>query len=404
MLISPDQAYQAVMQAVKPLPSQIVDLSNSLGMTLARPIKADRDLPPVNLSAMDGYAIQAQDASTETCRLAIIGECAAGNKPDVIIRKGQAARIYTGAMLPKGADAVAIVEQCSDEQDHVIVRGKIPPNANIFQRGENAARGEVLLPKGEPIGSPQIGVCAAVGAASVSVIRFPKIMVLCTGEELRSANESVKPYETRNSNGPMLQAALQEWRFESQFQIVPDSLSKIKAAIQRNLKKHDVIILTGGVSKGRYDFVKEAIEQTGGRVRFHGVAMKPGKPQLFATAGKNQCIFGLPGNPLSAMTGLHELVLPALRRMAGRPIEQCRHVFQAVLANPVESKGDRLRFVLGRLHFDGPNLCVEPVESQSSADIAASGRADGALLVPKDARQIQAGAVVEFRPWKQWPS
>lgn len=404
MLISPDQAYQAVMQAVQPLPSQVVDLRNCLGMTLAKPIKADRNLPPVNLSAMDGYAIQAQDASKETCRLAIIGECAAGSKPDVVIGKGQAARIYTGAMLPKGADAVAIVEQCSEEQDHVIVQGKIPPNANIFRRGENAARGEVLLPKGEPIASPQIGVCAAVGAATVSVIRLPTIMVLCTGEELRSANEPVKPYETRNSNGPMLQAALQEWRFESRFQIVPDSLPKIKAAIQRNLKKHDVIILTGGVSKGRYDFVKEAIEQIGGRIRFHGVAMKPGKPQLFATIGKNQCIFGLPGNPLSAMTGLHELVLPALRRMAGRPIEQCRHIFKAVLAKPVESKGDRLRFILGRLSFDGSNLCIEPVESQSSADIAASGRADGALMVPKDARKIQAGAVVEFRPWKQWPS
>jgi molybdopterin molybdotransferase len=169
------------------------------------------------------------------------------------------------------------------------------------------------------------------------------------------------------------------------------------------LSGHDVILLTGGVSIGKYDIVREALEAQGASVRFHGVAMKPGKPTLYATFGANQHIFGLPGNPLSAMTACHEFALPALRRLAGCEPARCRPMLHLPLTAPLHSKGGRIRCILARVVWavDGPK--VETVESKSSADLVSAGHADGVVIIPSQVKDIAAGVAVAFRPWRPLP-
>jgi molybdopterin molybdotransferase len=163
---------------------------------------------------------------------------------------------------------------------------------------------------------------------------------------------------------------------------------------------YDVIVLTGGVSVGKYDFVPEAVGRIGATVRFHGVAMKPGKPTLYATMPGNRHIFGLPGNPLSAMTAFYEFALPALRRMSAVPRDECRPSFRVAVASQITAKGGRVRFMLARLVWGDAGASAVPVESHSSSDLVAGGRADGVIAVPADARKLSAGSPVDFRPWR----
>jgi molybdenum cofactor synthesis domain-containing protein len=261
----------------------------------------------------------------------------------------------------------------------------------------------VLLTKGTRLGAMQVGVCAAVGKARVRVFRRPRVAVLATGAELRPPGAPVRAHQSRNANGPMLRAALETWGYpDVDCGSAPDRLAALISRLRRASAGHDVLLLTGGVSVGKYDFVRRAVEAIGGRVRFHGVAMKPGKPLLYATLAGNRHVFGLPGNPLSAMTGFYEFVLPALARLAGAAAE-CGWRLPAQLAAPLASKGGPVRFALARVTWGPRGLAVEPVESRSSADLVAGGRADGAIAVPAGVRALAAGAMVEFRPWRPLP-
>jgi molybdopterin molybdotransferase len=297
-----------------------------------------------------------------------------------------------------------MVEQTEETNGSVMFRAQAEAGSNIFRKGEDARKGDILLRKGTPLGALQIGVCAAVGKAQVKVRCRPRVAVLCTGEELRGVSDRVCRHEARNSNGPALCAALDTWGYAGvTHHTAPDDVKTLTSKLKRVSAKHDVILLTGGVSVGKYDLVREAVERIGAVVRFHGVAMKPGKPLLYTTLSGNRHIFGLPGNPLSAMTGFYEFALPALRRMSGVAAQGCRSSLNVTLASGLVSKGGRVRFMLARLLW-GPNgPRAEPVKSRSSADLVAGGRADGVIAVPADVRKLAAGTLVEFRPWKPLP-
>ncbi len=313
-------------------------------------------------------------------------------------------RVLTGANIPPGADAVVMVEQTEETDGLVSVRSSVKRGSNILRRGEDARKGAILLQKGALLGPAPIGICAAVGRARVKVHRRPRVTLLCTGEELRDVGDKVGPHEIRISNGPLLSAALSQWGYGGvAYRSVPDDPRLLRNRLRRAAATYDVILLTGGVSVGPYDFVQEAVARIGAIVRFHGVAMKPGKPLLYATLPGNRHIFGLPGSPLSAMTGFHEFALPALRRLSGSPVEECRPLFYVPLASPLTSKGGRVRFVMARLQRERSGLRAVPVKSHSSADLVAGGRADGVIAVPPDVRRINAGALVEFRPWRPLP-
>jgi molybdopterin molybdotransferase len=211
-------------------------------------------------------------------------------------------------------------------------------------------------------------------------------------------------HQVRDSNGPALLAALDEWGYDQATCCsVSDEPYALRVKLARLVGRWDVVVVTGGVSVGKYDFVKDAIERVGAAVRFHGVAMKPGKPLLYATLPGNRHVFGLPGNPLSVMTGFHEFVLPALRIMSGFPRTECRPRLQVKVDTPVAAHRTRDLYVVARLAWqeDGPHATA--IRSCGSGDVASGGRADGVIVVPVAARDLQAGAVAEFRPWRALP-
>lgn len=400
-MVDPRQAWEGIAACLAPLPASRQRLRDCVGLVAAETIRADRDLPPADRSAMDGYAVRSADLRNGPRCLRLIGEVAAGSPARPRIRAGTCARILTGGNLPPGADCVVIVEETEETSGGIRMLSPAAQGANILKRGEDARRGDVLIRKGEVLDSSRIGVCASVGKADLQIIRRPRVTLLCTGAELREPEDSVGRHQLRNSNGPAIAATLAEWQFaKTTYRSLPDRVAEIAAALKKAARVCDVILLTGGMSVGKYDVVREAIEEIHAVVRLHGVAMKPGKPFLHATLGGNTHLFGLPGNPLSALTGLHEFVLPALRRLSGSPLLECRPSWRLPLVSPLTSKGQRVRYILGRLDRTGALTGIVPIPSRSSADLVSAGRADGVLIVPAKVTHLRAGAIVEFRAWR----
>ena len=403
MLITPQQALRIVIASARPLRPVLAPLAEALGLCLAQDIRADRDQPPADRSAMDGYAVRAADLAHVPGRLKLIGEVAAGSSPRLHVGPGSCAVILTGGNLPRGADTVVPVEQTergATLPEEVVFLEPVRVGSHIRRRGEEAVRGRVLLTKGTRLGPAQIGVCAMVGKAQVKVFPRPKVAVICTGAEVRDVAQPVSPHELRDSNGPALQAAMADLGFPGASRcLVTDSPRAIASCLARAAKTAQVVILTGGVSVGQYDFVPEAIGRIGGRIRFHGVKMKPGQPQLYATLSGNRHVFGLPGNPVSVMTGFYELVLPALRRLGGAGEDACRPACMLPLAKPARSKGNRAYFALARLIATKEGPAAAPVESAGSADLIAACKADGVIVIPAGVTELPAGAMVEFHAW-----
>ncbi|MFB3890566.1 MAG: gephyrin-like molybdotransferase Glp [Phycisphaerae bacterium] len=400
-LISPDEALRIVLRHARPLAARRVALAEAAGRWLAEDIRADRDQPPADRSAMDGYAVIAADLKRPPAALRLVGEVAAGSAARMRVRTGTCAAILTGGNVPPGADTVVPIEQTHREGPDVVFSQAAPRGDNIRLRGEEARRGASLLACGTRLGPAEIGVCAMAGACRPKVHRLPKVAVLVTGAEVRDVAQSVAAHQLRDSNGPALLAALARNGFaDATRAIVPDDPAAIAAALKAALRRADVAIVTGGVSVGTYDFVPEAIERIGGRLRFHGVRMKPGQPQLYATLGPARHIFGLPGNPVSVLTGFAELALPALRRLAGAPKDACRPSIRLPLAEEARSKGKRAYFALARIVRMDSGPAVAMVRSAGSADIIAASRADGVIVIPMGVKRIAAGEFVEFHAWR----
>jgi len=403
-MMTPEAAWELILKHARPLDRISLPLEKALGCWLAETVRADRDLPPADRSAMDGYAVRAADLRCQPCVLRVVGEVAAGSPARPRIRSGTCARIFTGANVPPGADTVVMVEQTTEAAGRVTIRSSAETGANILRRGEDTRRGDALLEAGRRLGTTEIGVCAAVGKPTVRTRRAPSVALICTGTELRAVTDRVGPHELRNSNGPALGAALAAWGFAaSELKPVADRMAALRGVLRRALRRFDVTLFTGGMSVGKYDFVRAALEAEGANIRFHGLLMKPAKPTLYATFGANKHIFGLPGNPLSAMTACHEFVLPALRRLSGAPAAQSRVALWLPLAAPVRSKPGRLRCLLARVDWRATGPRVQMIESRSSSDLVAGGRADGVALLPAGVKDFAEGDLVAFRPWKPLP-
>jgi molybdopterin molybdotransferase len=400
-MVTPDHAWRTIVESLTALPPAPRAFDQCLFHFLAQPVLADRDIPAADRSAMDGYALRAADAAAAPADLRVVGEVAAGSAAQPALAPGTCVRIFTGANIPPDADAVVMVEDTQASGDTVTVLSPAARGRHILRRAENARKGDVLLPQGAALDAAALAVCAAVGCVAPLVRARPRITVITTGAELKRPEEEAGTHEIRDSNGPMLVAAIAGHGFGSAAcACVPDDRITLLAALSRALSCSDVVILTGGVSVGKYDLVPEVVQESGCTLRFHGVAMKPGKPQLFATAAGNRCIFGLPGNPLSVLTGFHEFVLPALRLMAGCPEPGCRRLLKLPLLTDVAARGRQQNYLLGRLvHAEG-GTAVEPVPNAGSADLVAGSKADGMIIVPSGVLSLPAGACVDFRPWR----
>jgi molybdopterin molybdotransferase len=404
-LLTPQQAWSSILTHTACLPAIEVPADEALGHVLAEPLLADRDMPPANRSAKDGFAVRSADLRRMPVTLPIIGEVAAGSPAAPAVTEGTCACIFTGANVPPGADTVVQVEdtRSAGAGEVTFVRAE-QVGANILRQGENARAGRVLVPAGRVLDGLHIAIAAATGRTSLRVFRRPRVAIIATGRELQPPEAKVGAHQERDANGPMLAAAFRAAGFPVAFACrVSDDLDAVTAMLREGLVGADAVVLSGGVSVGAYDFVPAAITAVGGSPRVHGVAMKPGKPFLFATTPDSRLVFGLPGNPLSAATTLHEFVLPALRRMAGWPEAHCRPLVRARLREAIANTPGCQRYVLATLAWKTSGPEVTAVGSRSSADLAAGARADGAIIVPPEARGLDQGSLVDFRPWRVWP-
>lgn len=403
-VISLPHAWSVIDQQLIPLHSSRVDLPDALHHVLASPVFADRDIPAFDRSAMDGYAFSPVDSQKTTVRLKVRGEIPAGISPTFVLGPGECARIFTGAAIPEGADTVVMQEDTTVEDDGLVHIREIPERgANILKQGENALEGTELISQGTLITPVHIAMCAAVGRAHLDVIPKPRIAILTTGEELLDASEAAEPHQIRDSNGPMISAQLRAAGFEAfECRRVRDNEAEIATVAGRILDSADVLLITGGVSVGKYDFVPAALERLGTVRHIHGIAMKPGKPQLFATLNENHYIFGLPGNPLSVMVGLHELVLPALRKLSGFGHDALRPMLLATVSELVRGRKGQHHLIPAWLKWTDAGPEVRIVHGHGSADLVAACAANGCVVIPPDA-QIGPGGKIEFRPWGTMP-
>lgn len=400
-MITPEEAWCAILESTSPLQDILVSLQDSISYVLAQPVTADNDIPAVDRSAMDGFAVQSSDLQTLPAELSICGEVPAGSNKKPNINRGECVRIYTGANMPQDADTVVRAEdtECLSETRVRFIK-PVTKGQDIFKQGENARKDDLILKEGTCLTPSDIGVCATVGCTELRVFSKPTVSILVTGEELMSASDKIETHQIRDSNGPMLAALVARHHFTISEQMkVPDNPGSTLAKIKKCVSSAHVTIVTGGVSVGDYDFVPKAILEAGGNIIFHGVDMKPGKPQLFAAFPGNRFAFGLPGNPLSVMTGFYEFVLPTLKRLSGLDQNLCRPKYFLPITTSVKSKGSRCVYHLGKLITTPAGIAIEPIIRAGSADVVAGSHADGVFAITPGTSMLEAGSIVKFTSW-----
>ncbi len=393
-MISVEQAIELVLSNLPERKSELVPLRSALGLVLSGALVADADVPPFNKAAMDGYAVRAADVRQSPVELVIAGEVRAGGGLPATLNSGEATSIMTGAPVPEGADAVQMVEQTelSRGRRKVRILKPVAPGENIAPRGAEARAGDTVLEAGRLVGPAEMAVLAAFGFTAVRVWRRPSVAVLVTGDELVEVEDTPRPDQIRNSNAYSLSAQLRLMGLVPEYLgIARDDKEKLKRLMRKGLE-HDVLIVTGGVSMGEYDFVKEVVKELGLEVVFSRVAMKPGKPTVFARkAGK--LVFGLPGNPVSAFVAFENLVRPALGRLCGFDLPQLPRVRGRLVAGLKQHPG-RTAFLPAWVTI-GAETTVEPLKWKGSADIIGFARANAAVIFPGDLETMAAGEMVE---------
>jgi molybdopterin molybdotransferase len=378
-------------RALRPVRSPVsVEL---LGQVLAEDIASDLDMPPFDKSLMDGFAVRSGDLPQGKATLSIIEEVTAGQTPARALEAMQATRIMTGAPIPAGADAVVMIERTRLASDgRVEIEDQRPrPGQNIMSRGREMRCGETVLQSGTVLRPQEFGILASVGKTSVAVIPRPTVSALTTGDEVVDASRQPGPGQIRNGNGPMLLAQIaRAGGITRSLGIAPDDATMLRSMIKDGLQSN-VLVLSGGVSAGKLDLVPGVLQEVGVQAHFHKVALKPGKPILFGTWDTGTLVFGLPGNPVSALVGFELFVRPAIRRLAGH--EKAGPFFvEAALAESFTYKTDRPTYYPAAL--DGDNRRVRPVPWFGSPDLRALTNANSFLVIAAGEHQLPAGRVV----------
>jgi molybdopterin molybdotransferase len=383
-----DEALEILRSIPSRVRTETLALDDSLGRVLARDVLSPIDSPPFDKSAMDGFAVGIQDESTE---FTIVETVAAGGLPVREVRRGECTRIMTGAMLPQGTGRVIRREYVGEES--VRIRVLAPePGDNVIRRGTSIRAGEAVLRPGV-IGPREVGVLAASGIDRITAAIPPRTMVLCTGPEIRPAGTPLGPGQVYDSNGPQLRAQLAAIHCPCVVQTgIEDRPGPLTHAIESGLRARDLLLLTGGVSAGNFDYVPGCVKEVGAEILFHGVAVKPGKPVLFARRGET-FIFGLPGNPVSAFVLFEIFVKPFLYARMG--ITWVPVSFRGPLASGVTRvEADRAEFLPVRLRHGR----VEPVAYHGSAHLNALTGADGLVRIEAGVWELAEGTMVDVRP------
>lgn len=369
-----------------------VELMESAGRVLAEDIAADRDQPPFNRATRDGYALLSADVATVPAELKLAGQIKAGEVwKGAELSRGQCVEIMTGAPMPAGADAVVMVEYTRQAGESVRVERTVAAGENVVPTGSEARRGQVLLTRGTRMSAAQIGVAATVGKEKVRVHRRPRVAILSTGDEVVEVTVSPEIQQIRNSNSYSLAAQVMRAGGDPvQLPIAPDDKARLRSLIQEGLEA-DLLLLSGGVSMGKYDLVEQVLEEFGAEFFFTGAFIQPGRPIVFGRTkqGKKTYFFGLPGNPVSTLVTFDLFASCMVTGLAGG--KQTLRRALAKLTGPVKTKPGMTRFLPAILNADAS---VQLVPWQGSGDMAATSRANCYLIVPPDRPEMVAGEVV----------
>ncbi len=388
-MIRIEEAYRLVTGAVEPMGTEKADIKDSLHRILAEDIISDVDMPPFNKSAMDGYACKEKDLDKP---MEIIESIPAGKAPEKKVGNGQCSEIMTGAPVPEGADCVIKIEDTRiNEEGMVIFAGKTG-SLNIAYKAEDVAKGELLIPKGSFLEPQHIAILASTGYASPLLARKPSVAIISTGDEIVEPDQKPGLSKIRNSNAYQLMAQLTKCGANPEYLgIARDEKEATYELISHALKNHEVTILTGGVSMGKYDFIPEVFEELGVEVLFKTIAIQPGKPTLFGKLG-NKRIFGLPGNPVSAFNTFELLVRPYLCMSMGG--ESGWKVLQLPMGKTYSrKKSERDSFI--PVKIEGGR--VFPEDYHGSAHIQALINADGFIMIPIGSTELKEGETVDVR-------
>lgn len=389
-----EQAREIVMGCVEPLGEEPVALAEALGRVLAEDVQSEEDVPGFDSSAMDGFALRSADVTeTGAIGLEIVGESRAGQPCDRALEVGEAIAISTGAAIPAGADAVVPVERASHLDGLVHVFGGLEPEANIRRAGEDTRAGETALPAGVTLGPAELGVLASVGCSAPLCVARPRVVILVTGDELVEPGEPLRPGAIYNSNAHSIAALVREagGSVAGTASVRDDPLGT-RAAIDSALEGADVLVICGGVSVGEHDHVKSSLAELEVRERFWGIALKPGKPTWFGNHGRT-LVFGLPGNPVSAMVTFTLLAAPALRALGGAPANSRR--MSATITRDYDKQPGRAHAVRCRLSLGEAGWMAEPTGPQGSHILTSMLGADALAMIPSESGPVSAGEQVE---------
>jgi len=406
-LVSLEEVQRIVLNSCQPLGPIEIGLADALGFVLAEDVRATDDLPPFANTAMDGYAVRADDTAGAPVELSVLGILRAGSSPTQTVVPGATIQIMTGAPMPPGADGIAIVERTEPGSSlgKVRILDQVAPGAYVRPAGSDLHHGDLAVPEGTVIGPAHVGLLASVAAARIRVHARPRVGVVSTGDELVGDGAPLELGQIRDSNRQGLLAALQRDGFEGvDLGVRRDNEATISAGIRKGIESCDALITSGGVSMGEFDFVKVVLErlvrELGGQVHQFKVAIKPAKPLSFASVvasgGRSVPVFGLPGNPVSSMVSYQVVALPALRILAGHH-SPLPHRIPAIAVDDFVRNPDGKLHLLRVIAAMGPDgrIVVRSAGEQGSHQLAALAAANALALVP-DGVGITAGSDVQI--------
>ena len=365
--------------------SSVIELGEALGFVLSEDVVSTIDMPPFRQSAMDGYALNIGNSNSYR----LVGEVKAGDNGNLLLKPGEAARIFTGAPVPDTANTVVMQEKVNTNDSQISVEGEVKIDINIRPKGEQIKTGDVALEKGTTIKGAHIGFLASLGVTTVKVYKKPSVAIVVTGNELVALGNPLAFGEIYESNGIMLKSVLSELGYKTVTTLsVEDDYESTKSILQKAIDNHDVVIVTGGVSVGDYDFVGKALNAVGVEEIFYKVKQKPGKPLFFGKKDEKS-IFGLPGNPAAALSCFYIYVYPLLKRCQGASITSLQRILMP-LKEAYTVKGTRAQFLKAKVSERG----VMVLGGQSSAMVRTFGDANALVFIPENISQIYEGEKV----------
>ena len=393
-MIPISEALKIISREIYRLPPETIDLKDSVNRVLAEMVRADMDLPPFNRSQMDGFAVASKDTKNAPVRLKIVGESIAGKGFDGKMKPGETVRIMTGARLPDGADAVQKVEETREKNGlvEILETTKISQNVNEF--ASEVKKGAQIFGKGEIVTEQMIAAIASFGYAKIKVYKKPRAAILSTGSEIVEISAKPRRDQIRNSNSLMLKVFADQFADAEILPLVADEVDSLRTAIEHASEVFDVLITTGGVSVGDYDFTKPVLKDLGAEIFFEKVSLKPGKPTVFAKR-KNCLIFGLPGNPVSSAVTFYLFVSTAILQMQSANNGELKKG-SATVGEPIKAAKERDSILPASVVTNEKGeLIIESLRFNGSSNFIAFARANALVFVPQG-KNLDAGDIAEI--------